>query len=156
MNIFVLDRCPRKAAKYSCDKHVVKMIVETAQMLCYALYRHGEDDLPYALNPLHSRHPCTVWCGDTRANFLWLVRHGLFLSEEYTVRYGKIHKSKAVILTAAKKKKAIPPGSLTPFALAMPDQYKCADPVESYRKYYLGEKMYFAKWKTKTPYWVNT
>lgn len=152
MNIFVLDRCPERAARTQCDKHVVKMVLESAQMLCSALWRH-EVEAPY--KAAYTKHPCTVWCGDTRANFCWLLVHAFALTDEYLVRYGKHHKSNEALLFARDNYLKIPDGDLTPFALAMPDQYKMLDPVESYRAYYLGEKMGFATWKRNKPLWVE-
>ena len=151
MNIFVLDKDPKKAATMSCDKHVVKMVLETAQVLCSALDRHGVDDTLY--RPTHKKHPCTLWAGDSRANFMWLVEHGLALSEEYTVRYGKTHKSQSVIEWCAKFADSIPRGELTAFAQAMPPQYRHPDVVKAYRSYYQGEKSAIATWKTKQPSW---
>ena len=99
MNIFVLDANPITAARMMCDKHIPKMVVETAQMLASALRRHGatDDIMPIAKTtgrPYkggYHNHPCTVWTGDTQQNFLWLVDHGLALSQEYIMRFGKIH-----------------------------------------------------------------
>ena len=82
MNIFVLDLDPKKAAIQQIDKHVVKMPLETAQMLCTALGRHGLEGTPY--KQAYKKHPCTIWAGDNRNNFQWLVKHGIALSEEYT------------------------------------------------------------------------
>lgn len=141
MNIFVVDYDPVIAARMLCDKHVVKMCLETAQML--STINSG----PY--KPTHKNHPCTLWAGSRVSNYLWLVEHGLALADEYTQRYGKVHKSQAVIESLA----IIPFDSLqgmTPFALAMPDEYKCDDPVESYRNYYMS-KAAFCTWKDKQP-----
>jgi hypothetical protein len=121
MNIFILDDCPDKAAIQQLDKHVVKMPLETAQMLCSALVRHGCEDTPY--KAAYRKHPCTIWAGDTRANFLWLIKHGVALSQEYTARYGRRHKSQDVIEWCAAQAHLIPSGQLTEFAQAMPDHY---------------------------------
>lgn len=143
MNIFAVDYDPVKAARMLCDKHVVKMVLETAQML--STINSG----PY--KPTHKNHPCTLWAGDRVTNYLWLVEHGLALADEYTVRYGKVHKSQAVI-EGLSMPPALPDGT-TPFALAMPDEYKCDDPVESYRNYYMS-KAAFCTWKnTQPPDW---
>ena len=152
MNIFVLHSDPVIAAQHQVDKHVVKMPLESAQILCSALIRHGIEGTPY--RQAHKNHPCTLWAGDNRANFDWLVKHGIALSEEYTARYGKRHKSQNVIEWCSGMSAHIPSGCLTPHRLAMPDEYKSDCVVTSYRKYYLGEKRKLAKWtKTDPPAW---
>ena len=151
MNIFVLDTDPQKAAICQLDKHVVKMPLESAQMLCSALIINGFVGTPYKL--AHAKHPCTLWASQSRENFLWLVRHGLALSREYTSRYGKRHKSQDVIEFCEKHQHIIPAGELTTFAQAMPDQYKDQNPVIAYRQYYLGEKKNIATWKQNKPVW---
>lgn len=151
MNIFVLDSNPVTAAIQQLDKHVVKMPLESAQMLCSALIAHGVEDTPY--KKAHPKHPCTLWAAQTRTNFLWLVKHGISLSEEYTRRYGKRHKSQDVIEWCAAQAEAIPAGELTTFAQAMPEQYKNPDAVTAYRQYYMGEKRNIATWKQNRPAW---
>jgi hypothetical protein len=155
MNIFVLSEDPQQAARDQCDKHVVKMPLETAQMLCTALRQHGCDDVPY--KSAHAKHPCTLWTAACRDNFLWLVEHGLELCAEYTRRYGKVHASQAVIVVASDLSKTIPTGALTSFAQAMPDQYKHESAVEAYRSYYKNEKAAIATWRySTTPPWWQT
>jgi|TARA_R110000824_G_scaffold357562_3_gene545085 hypothetical protein len=152
MNIFILDNNPKIAAQMLCDKHVVKMIVETAQMLCTTASKLGHDDVPY--KPTHFKHPCTLWAGESSANWDWLIAHGIEMCAEYTRRYNRIHKTQAVIEWC--KSSNVGPVhdfGLTPFRLAMPEQYKCDDPVKSYRDYYIGEKSRFARWKTSEPVW---
>lgn len=151
MNIFILDNDPKTAATMLCDKHVVKMILESAQMLCSALVCHNIDNTPYRAT--HKNHPCTKWAGHTRANFEWLCTHGIGICEEYTRRYNKRHKSQDVIEWCKKRSEAIPDGPQTPFAQAMPAQYKNTCPVIAYRAYYKGEKAHISKWKTKIPEW---
>jgi hypothetical protein len=148
MNIFVLDNCPEFAAKYQCDKHVVKMVLETAQLLCSA-----HETAPYKRT--HYNHPCAIWTRSSMGNYDWLVRHGLALAREYTFRYNKIHKSTEVIEWAMLNKPNILDLGLLPFAQAMPDQYKNPDDaVSAYRNYYMNEKARIATWtKTETPYW---
>lgn len=144
MNIFVLDRDPVKAAQAQLDAHCVKMPLESAQLLCSAF--------PVGLPPYrrtHYNHPCAVWTRESRANALWLAEHGLALSEEYTYRYGRRHASEDVILWTIRNlsKAELPDVGLTPFALAIPDEFKQADPVEAYRAYYRGAKAGIATWK---------
>ena len=152
MNIFILSENQQLAAQYHCDKHVVKMPTESGQMLSTALHIHGADAL---WKPAHVKHPCTIWAAQTRSNFNWLLELGYALCDEYTRRYGKTHGALKAIDFAAQYSKAIPDGELTPFALAMPDQYKCTDAIESYRAYYIGEKSKIATWKTEQPSWFT-
>ena len=151
MNIFVLDHNPVKAAIYQCDKHVVKMILETAQMLSTVLSDYGVN-LGY--KPTHRKHPCTIWTGMSRENFEWLVKHGMALSDEYTSRYGKVHKSQKIIEASKDYIERLPSKGLTPFAQAMPEQFKDPCAVKAYRSFYLGEKMSFATWKRNKPNWI--
>ncbi len=152
MNIFVLDQDPRAAAKMSCDKHVVRMIMETAQMLCTVARSLGYEDAPY--KSTHSRHPCTLWAGQSSKNWEWLITHGLGLCDEYTTRYGKRHKSQDVIEWCMNLGNIVQEGPLTPFAQAMPAKYKNDDPVQAYRDYYMAEKARFARWNySDVPDW---
>lgn len=150
MNIFVLDKDPKTAATMACDKHVVKMILETAQMLCAVGINKGYE-MPYKAT--HKHHPCTLWAGASHANWAWLIEHGLALCAEYTVRYGKVHKSQQIIEHARDINILFDEQQLTPFAQAMPPQYRNDCAVTAYRAYYLGEKARFATWKTQTPKW---
>lgn len=150
MNIFVLDTDPRVAAEAACDKHIVKMTLETAQILCTVVRRYGGEA---RYKPSHVHHPCTVWAGETRSNFQWLIEHGRALAAEYKRRYGKAHASALVIEACDAAQALVPPGPLTPFAQAMPEAYRNPDPVTAYRSYYRGEKAAFAKWKLGAPGW---
>jgi hypothetical protein len=153
MNIFVLDRDPAVAARSLCDKHVSKMVLETAQIMSTVVRQRGVDD-DALYRPTHQRHPCTVWAGETSDNFLWLALHGLAMSEEYTYRYGRRHKSQDVIERAATHIGVFPSMGQTPHPMAMPDSYKGPCPVQAYRDYYHGEKQYMASWKTRpAPQW---
>ena len=153
MNIFVLDSDPKVAAQMMCDKHVVKMVLETAQMLCTVA--HANDfNAPYKAT--HKNHPCTLWAGKSKANWNWLIEHGLSLCEEYTKRYGKIHKSQQHIEWCRGLTINFPQDNLLPFAQAMPDKYKHRCAVRAYRAYYHGEKAKFATWKTKAPIWWSS
>lgn len=129
MNIFVLDDNPMYAAQYQCDKHVVKMCLETAQML--STIAGG----PY--KPTHANHPCTMWARTATSNFVWLYAHGVYLCNEYEHRFGKVHKCKDVIEKAyfAGFDK-VPHEHMTPFAQAMPEELKNENAVKAYRDYY--------------------
>jgi len=151
MNIFVVDEDPVIAARQLCDKHVVKMILETAQMLCTVAHEHGFD-APY--RKTHPKHPCTLWAGKTGDNWSWLLQHGLAMCAEYTRRYGRVHKSEEVIMWCARLPIQFAGARhLTPFAQAMPEQYRNDCAVTAYRAYYHGEKANFATWKSEVPQW---
>tara|TARA_R100000005_G_C4957163_1_gene175304 strand:- start:198 stop:704 length:507 start_codon:yes stop_codon:yes gene_type:complete len=156
MNIFVLDKHPRAAARMHCDKHIPKMCVEAAQMMASALRRHGATDdimpLTKAGKPYkggYAHHPCTVWAGDSRANFMWLALHAISLCSEYSKRFGKVHACYEPILHMEKHYLLIDDSPLTPFAQAMPDEYRDDDVVKAYRAYYHSKT--FAKWEKGTP-----
>lgn len=130
------------AAQYQADTHVVKMPLETAQLLSTAAVElFHSDELPDLIyKPTHRNHPCTKWTRTSHANFRWLCVHGLSLCREYTYRYRRIHKSKYVIQALYTLCRDAPRDSMTPFALAMPDQFKDIDPVIAYREYYRYKK----------------
>lgn len=155
MNIFVLHSDPWVAAAHHCDKHVVKMILETAQMLSAAhhLYPTGKN-LPL-YKKTHVNHPCTQWCIKSLSNYQWLAKLGVALCEEYTYRYGKVHKSANLISQLYNTPANISDVGLTPMALAMPDEFKTNDPVVSYRLYYIQKKLPFCKYTRRPiPYWL--
>jgi hypothetical protein len=153
MNIFILDYDVKKCAQYHVDKHVVKMILETAQLLSGVHWVSG-GNAPYKLS--HKNHPCAIWARESLTNYLYLCELGLELSKEYTYRYGKKHKSQEVIEWCIVNKPNIVDKGFTEPAMAMPDEYKVKSVVESYRNYYLGAKSGFASWKNReTPEWYN-
>lgn len=151
MNIFVVDRDPIIAARQLCDKHVVKMTLETTQLLCTVSWKF---DVPAPYKQTHKNHPCTLWAGETVDNWKWLVDHGLELSEEYSRRYGKVHACKSKLEWCLESGGRPKLGGLKPFAQAMPDEFRDKDAVEAYRKYYIGAKAAIAKWKfSDAPEW---
>lgn len=150
MNIFCVNTNPQEAARQLCDKHVVKMPLESAQMLCTVLHGLDISGVPY--KKCHQKHPCTLWAGASQANFNWLLAHGLELCAEYTRRYKKIHASEAVLRWCAEQDiSKLPDLPLSVHPQAMPDDVKRADPVEAYQTYYKVHKAYMAKWKNTTP-----
>mgnify|MGYP001414415363 FL=1 len=149
MNIFVTDFCPIKSAQVLPDKHIVKMPLETCQMLSIVAskkwgYGFGDlprlDGTPYKTEKGAFRnHPCTIWA---QQNWSWLIRHGLALCDEYTYRYGKTHSCEKTLLHA----EMIFPfqylrsvaDHATVFARAMPDQWKYDDTIDditAYKRY---------------------
>lgn len=179
MNIFVLSEDPVVAAQLQCDKHIVKMILESAQMLStahrlldgtmtvgksksgrsakvWSLPDSREDKLYKAV---HVGHPCTIWTMESAENYKWHFDHFVALHDEYQFRYGKQHKSfvdLAHILESVPN--SIPSVPMTPFKLAMGAAPECInenDPVGSYRSFYkTKQKRFEMKWtKRAVPAW---
>lgn len=147
MNIFFLNWNPRKAAEYHCDKHVVKMIIETAQLLYTAHWVLETPNMPLnSYKITHKNHPSAIWARESLANYLWLCSLGWWLCKEYQFRYNndkkqKIHKTEAHIVWLLNNHPKLSKINMTPPKLAMPDEYKMSDPIESYQKYYIEAKL---------------
>ena len=153
MNIFHLDTDPVISAQMMCDKHVVKMILESAQMLATVNHKCGKKA---TYKPTHANHPSTLWTGKSKSNYEWLKQHGIALCNEYTYRYGKVHKTEQYYYDEFDVPDVLADIGLTQFAQAMPDEYKDSDPVIAYRKYYLGAKKEFARWTNRDiPAWFE-
>lgn len=177
MNIFFLDENPEYAAKYHNDKHVVKMILESAQLLSTA-HRFLDGELYYEksinnrnlkrwkLNDqrenvlykaTHFNHPCSIWVRESFANYHWLYSLFLFLSEEYTYRFNKQHlsflKLKDSLYNAPFN---ITKKEMTKVVLAMPEEYKKHDAVKAYREYYKIDKKHLLQYTNREhPYWLG-
>jgi len=162
MNIFALDNSPVNSAVWQHDKHVVKMLLETAQMLSTnarlvpewleVCDEYGVTDRLY--KPAYVNHPCTVWARQTLGNFRWLVLHGAALFKEYDYRFGGMHKSFSSVIRPLRElawnRFTYGDESMTAFVTAMPDKYKVAgNAVQSYRNYYVAEKL------ASNPKWTN-
>lgn len=161
MNIFFLHLCPKICAQMHCDKHVVKMILETCQMLCSAWHiidpEHKIYTPPYKL--AHKNHPCSIWVRSSSANYSWLCELGVELCKEYTYRYEKTHKSESYIKNLQINIPPLPDIGITTYPQAMPDIYKDDDIIQAYRHYYFFEKERMHSWKGKfngrdIPYWI--
>jgi len=154
MNIFALDINPRKASIYHTDKHIVKMPLETAQMLCTASFITGSKPKKY--KPCFANHPCSVWARESLDNYYWLAELGIYLCEEYKFRYGREHSCFSVIQSCYDDVPNIRSIGLTKHKLAMPDDCKQDDAILSYQNYYNNYKTHLFNWtKRKTPYFVN-
>jgi len=155
MNIFYLDEQPNLAAQFLCDKHIPKMVLETAQMLCTAQHVNGcgHDGI---YKPAYIKHPSTQWVGSSLYAYEWTYHLFLDLLYEYEHRFDKIHacdqlrEHLGVFPSCHKGEPSAPPQ-------CMPEQYKGIDTVSAYRRYYIGEKLSFAKWVrgTSSPYWLH-
>ncbi|WP_137288744.1 hypothetical protein [Natronorubrum halophilum] len=157
MNVFWLDEDPRLAARYHCDQHVNKLLLEAAQVLCTAARRNGYD-ADFLYKPTHVDHPVTKWATASRANWLRLREHAEALNSEFVDRYEKDddHASWRVIDRIDPDAIDFPTAEPTPRPQAMPDEYKRpGDPVGAYRAYYAGEKASWAEWRyTEKPSWL--
>lgn len=154
MNIFVLDTDIEKCARYHCDQHVIKMILESVQILCTALNKKGMST-PY--RSTHIKHPCVLWVEESFDNFIWLKKLALALNKEYKYRFNKNTDHRSIAVLGEISGHRYEGTGLTEFVQAMPDQYKVpGDAVLAYRRFYLGEKMRFARWtKRRMPDWIN-
>lgn len=179
MNIFYLDRDPKLAATYHCDKHVVKMILESAQLLSTAhrvldgVKGQGRsvsglrnvtrwrldnefDSVYYSAS--HVNHPSAVWVRSSPYHYVWL--HNLFsnLLAEYTYRYSKTHKCASLLDPLWRVPDKQCDGEWQEPPQCMPDDSKDASSaVIAYRNYYRNHKASFAKWSVRpTPFWWNS
>ena len=156
MNIFVLDADPKLSAQAHCDKHVVKMILESAQLMCTAHHLHpsGNYNIPY--KKTHVNHPCAKWVRNSKSNYLWLKDLTFWLNEEYKYRFNHDvnHKSFGVIDSLPTPD--IPDINMTRWARAMPIEAKIDDDVvKSYRNYYKTHKQHLLKYtKRPMPTWL--
>lgn len=150
MNIFYLDESPAVAARYHCDKHVVKMIVETAQLLSSAHWLHPDNPsvLPKIYRLTHKNHPCAIWVRSSSLHYVWTFRLLEHLLHEYTYRYEKTHATTR-LLEPLSELPLIPDDGFVQPPQAMPDEYKHVDAVEAYRKYYVFGKTYLLRYTNR-------
>ena len=173
MNIFFLSWSYEECAKLYCDQHVVKILLEIAQMLYTAhhttspsgwnanapLTKNGK---AHGYRPAHPKHPMTIWVGSTINNYMWTVKFGMALACEHHRRFGTVHSCVPHILwlftnipksfsgntsaTARYATEGFPP-NLTPPPMCMPLEYHDDNIVRAYQNYYKGDKLRFARWK---------
>lgn len=184
MNLFIIDLDATKAAQDQCNAHIVKMCVESGQMLSTAhrmldgypiknptkpeksrarLWVHPNPVMDSVLyKAVHYNHPCTVWTMASEENYRWHYEHFTALCDEFTYRYGKVHKSDAVLRhVLSEAPQNIPKIGKTPFPLAMKSNPECMfpdDPVMSYRMFYQTKQTRFKMTWTKrdVPSWFKT
>ena len=178
MNIFYLDKNPTIAAEMMVDKHVVKMILETAQLLSTAhrildgtevegrsatgrkakrwILPDGREQIMYMAT--HINHPSAVWCRKSVENYIWLADHLEALLKEYTYRYGKVHKvaSSGLAYSLYSPPLSLEDYSATPMLCAMDTSFIISeDPVENYRNYYKTGKVHLHSWtRREKPSWM--
>lgn len=157
MNIFYLDSNPAICAAMHNDKHCVKMILETAQILSTAHHAYNSD-VENLYKPTHKNHPSTVWATASAMNYQWLWQLLNELCKEYTHRYQKTHK---VQWSGLLTKLYSPPVSMPVLAFtqppqAMPDDCKAQNSIQAYRDYYIKHKAHIAKWTNRQiPSWFK-
>jgi len=179
MNIFRLSDCPVTAAQMMCDKHVNKMVIEAAQMLSTAhrmldgtqvirksksgkrmvkYYEHPDPTLEAELyKAVHHNHPSSVWTRESDKNYLWHYRHFIALCDEFEFRFtGKPHMSRGKLenIISVMPSRICVTSAETPFRLAMAAYPQCIvpnDTVQSYRNFYVADKLEFAKWEKGRP-----
>jgi hypothetical protein len=154
MNIFILDTNIEKCARYHCDQHVVKMILESTQIVCTVLNKKGFAT-PY--KSTHANHPCVLWAGESFDNLQWLIRLARTLNREYKYRFQKSEDHVSIHVLDQVRLMKFESLGVTSFAQAMPEKYKApGDPVAAYRAFYVGEKLRFARWtRRKRPRWID-
>lgn len=155
MNIFYLDEDISKCAEYHCDKHVVKMILETAQLLSTVIHESGITPSFRIYRKTHVNHPSAKWARESSHHFRYLVSLGLSLCSEYTKRYGKIHKTQEILENINSIDISLPDKGFIPPPQAMPDKYRSSDTVKAYRDYYIGDKGHILQYKTRIPDWIK-
>lgn len=161
MNIFFVDRDPVLAAKALADRHVVKMTLESAQILSTVVrIRYGRSLSTRAditlYEATHRNHPCVVWAAETSGNYEWLRAHAVALCDEFRFRYGKDHGSEWLIRRILSRSPFVYPSPMTEPPQAMPEEYRRPDPVEGYREYYRNGKAHLHRWtKREPPSWIG-
>jgi hypothetical protein len=156
MNMFWFHPNQSLNVQQHCDKHIVKMPLELAQMLSCAHYVHNSPLSQHLYKPTHRNHPCTVWICSSKQAYDMAFSMYTHLLREYTFRYGKYHKSGSLWDDLANN--PCPDGELLPIPLAMPEQYKHSCPFKSYQHYFNGEKRHIAQWSNRPApeWWENS
>lgn len=152
MNIFYLDVCPIESAQMSCNKHVVKMILETSQLLSTAHHiLDGDSAIQGIYKSTHKNHPSAIWARENSANYIWLLEHFSALCDEYTYRYGRIHKSSEKLeLLSHLPINITKSATMSPMPQCMPDEFKVdGDSVKAYQNYYIGAKHSILQYKRR-------
>lgn len=175
MNIFYLDHDPKICAAFHCDKHVVKMILEYAQILStahrlldgvqvkitlktktkinYVMRNPEHEQLLYKVT--HQNHPSTVWVRQSSQHYAWLYEMFVSLLEEYTHRYGKVHATAKLVDILKNPPKNLKDNGWVDVTPAMPDEYKSSTALQSYRSYYTQAKKELLSYKNReVPEWV--
>lgn len=161
MNIFFLHEQPEQAARWYCDRHCIKQILELSQMLCTTYW---EQNIPAQYKRTHANHPSTKWIRSSCLNFEWATTHAKTLCDEYTARYDRRHASQDVIEWCDKNSHNLKFDKFeqTEFGIAIADDMLCRrvegfdqlTPVDKYRLYYKLDKAHLHQWKRNKPDWI--
>lgn len=171
MMVFLLDENHNQRAKFHCDKHVNKMLVESTQLMNTALHINDAEQLTFD-DPIRPFPEWAMWAAESFDNWLWLLDHSLALGEEFRWRSAR-HDHRSLtrimdnwvdqyILTNEKRKIGKyfdgPPSGMTDFPVCVGDTEHSADPIETYRRFYNEQKVPhdWCEWSTETPYWVES
>jgi hypothetical protein len=157
MNIFYINEDPIIAARELADDHIRKMQIESAQMCCTAHWETGKE-APY--KRAHKNHPSTKWVRQSIQHYRWLIAHGLEICNEFEKRYGKSHKTKEVLDWCKINEPNIPDNGFVAPPQCMDDIYKSGSALESYRKFYIEEKIKnkqlgYNKTPNSKPEWIK-
>ena len=169
MNIFVLHKNSQLSTMFHHNRHIVKMPLETAQMLSTGQHvlLGKKVNVEKLYRKTHENHGCNVWIRESLSNYIWLCEYGVYLCEEYKFRYSREHAARRVIDFCLKNPLPIIDKGVTPFYQAIKPQYKLStDGIENYRNFYCAEKLAsFNKryqrwdinsWKNRSkPYWIE-
>lgn len=166
MNIFFLAGDPRSAARFHCDKHVITMIKESAQLLSTAIHVASAGSIPTYYKPTHANHPCGIWARESLANWNWLHSLMIALDDEYRFRFDKpeshlsvrLMEANEIVEKAARCLPGLQSDDITEPALAIPPQYQIpGNAIASYRAYYIGDKAHMLNYtKRERPEWIPT
>lgn len=172
MNIFFVHQNATIAAQSLVDSHVVKMALESSQLLSTAhrildgaeyigksktgrnvkRWKLPDERENVLYSATHINHPSSVWVRQSNNNYNWLYAHLLSLLEEYTYRYDKRHKCANLVGVLMSPPRNIPITYFTPPTPAMPDEYKVGENIlESYRNYYKNGKNHLHLWSKRNP-----
>ena len=156
MNIFYINENPIIAAQELADDHIRKMQIESAQMCCTAHWETGSE-APY--KRAHWNHPSTKWARESIQHYYWLVEHGLEICDQFTKRYGKLHKTQSVLEWLKQNKPQIPDNGFTPPPQCMPEEFRMVDTIEAYKNFYINDKIKIKKLTynklNNKPEWIN-
>lgn len=153
MNIFYFDEDVDTCARYHCDAHVIKMILESAQILCTVSWMH---EIPAPYRPTHQKHPCVIWSNESMANWLWLKDLARALNQEYQYRFNHINNHRSYNVIQSLIEPPLPFIGLTKRPQVMPAEHQNTSPVKAYCRYFAHCKSHLAKWtKRPVPEWYQ-
>lgn len=157
MNIFILDSDIQKNVQYLPDKHIIKMILESTQILSSSYYNLNiEKEISFPIyKKTHLKHPCCQWVLESKENFLWLQFYVFLLNEEYKYRFNHFHNHKSFeICKNFIVPNTLPNKNLTPFKKVVPLEFQKLETIKAYREYFKVYKNHIKKYsKRDFPEW---